>query len=506
MSIAATPAHARVDRRGRGSVVAVLLAVCPLVVAQQPPASSQPGATGGLPASAEDTGGRATRGTHRTTQPLHERQQLVHDRWQRLEGRMLELARLLAESEPEKVERLRDALDRAGERDVKRRAEQLVALLRAERLGDAEREQEGLLADLEALLELLTSDANELDRRRAERERLQRYRRAIRRLMDEQTENLYRVGQAAESPEKQPAATADKLREIEQLQRQTQEKAAELHREMQQRAEQSQPPPGTQQTGRAADAMKDAADRIGERRLNEAQSRQQAALEQLQQALNEVDDALRQVRREEMEETLATLEARFKRMLEREKQVRDLVRALHEKGVANWDRSEQQQLAEAADTQRQVADDCGLTLRILLDEGTTVIVPELVRQLVGDMTEVGEQLAQGDASDGVCRLLDDIVELLEEIVAAIESKRDADVRSADEDGQGQPGDGSRALLPRSAELRLLRRAQIRINERTVALSAAGAPEAQDSRAERMERLSARQRRLGELAHRMHDRD
>ena len=52
------------------------------------------------------------------------------------------------------------------------------------------------------------------------------------RLMDEQTENLYRVGQAAESPGKQPAATADKLREIEQLQRQTQEKAAELHREI----------------------------------------------------------------------------------------------------------------------------------------------------------------------------------------------------------------------------------------------------------------------------------
>ncbi|HUU94568.1 MAG TPA: hypothetical protein VM487_02425, partial [Phycisphaerae bacterium] len=242
------------------------------------------------------------------------------------------------------------------------------------------------------------------------------------------------------------------------------------------------------------------------RRLNEAQSRQQAALEQLQQALNEVDDALRQVRREEMEETLATLEARFKRMLEREKQVRDLVLALHEKGAGNWDRSEQQQLAEAADTQRQVAEDCGLTLRILLDEGTTVIVPELVRQLVGDMTEVGDQLAQGDTSDAVCRLLDDIVELLEEIVAAIEAKRDANARSADQNGQGQPGDGSRALLPRSAELRLLRRAQIRINERTVALSAAGAPEAQDSRAERMERLSARQRRLGELAHRMHDRE
>jgi len=488
MTMAVTPTHARVDRRRRGSVVAVLLAVCPLVVAQQPPASSQEIAQAP------------------TTRPLHERQQLVHDRWQRLEGRMLQLARLLAESEPEKVERLRDALDRAGERDVKRRAEQLVDLLRTERLGDAEREQEALLADLEALLELLTSDANELDRRRAERERLQRYRRAIRRLMDEQTENLYRVGQAAESPEKQPAASADKLREMERLQRQTQEKAAELHREMQQRAEQSQPPPGTQQTGRAADAMKDAADRIGEQRLNEAQSRQQAALEQLQQALNEVDDALRQVRREEMEETLATLEARFKRMLEREKQVRDLVLVLHEKGAGNWDRSEQQQLAEAADTQSQVAEDCGLTLRILLDEGTTVIVPELVRQLAGDMTEVGDQLAQGDASDGVCRLLDDIVELLEEIVAAIESKRDADVRSADQDGQGQPGDGSRALLPRSAELRLLRRAQIRINERTVALSAAGAPEAEGLRAERMERLSARQRRLGELAHRMHDRD
>jgi len=49
---------------------------------------------------------------------------------------------------------------------------------------------------------------------------------------------------------------------------------------------------------------------------------------------------------------------------------------------------------------------------------------------------------------------------------------------------------------------LLRGAQIRINERTIALCAGGEPGVQDAR---VERLSARQRRLAELAHRMNER-
>jgi len=38
----------------------------------EPPVAPTPGATGGLPASAEDTGGRATRGTHHTIRATQE--------------------------------------------------------------------------------------------------------------------------------------------------------------------------------------------------------------------------------------------------------------------------------------------------------------------------------------------------------------------------------------------------------------------------------------------------
>jgi len=430
--------------------------------------------------------------------PLHVRQQSIQDRWQRLESRMLRLSRQLAETEPEQVERLHEALDRAGEKGVRRRVEELITLLRSGRLSDAEREQQALLTDLEALLELLTSTTNELDLRRAERQRLEGFKRTIRRLMDEQTEDLHRLRQSAERDDA-GNATDESLRELERLQRQTQEKASKLQDEMRPRDEPSPPTPGIQPVGRAVESMRDAGDRIGERQFDEAQERQQKALEELQSALNELDDALRQVRREELEETLTALEIRFRRMLERERGIREEVAALHEKGTDRWAHAEQRQLGQLTEAQLQVADDCDTTLRILLDEGTTVIMPELVRQLAGDMRAVADALDRGDVSESVRGLLDDIIELLEEIVGAIQAKRDADTRATEQGDPRAAQGGPQSLLPGSAELKLLRSAQLRINARTAALDEAGARE-------QAERLAARQRRLSELARQMSERD
>ena len=128
---------------------------------------------------------------------LIERQRLVRERIDRLESSMLKLSGLLAESEPAKAERLRDALEFVGHHRIKARAAQLTELLERGEVGRAETHQEALLADLDALLALLTSSLNEADRRRAERQRLEAYKQSIRDLMDAQTRILYRTQHAA---------------------------------------------------------------------------------------------------------------------------------------------------------------------------------------------------------------------------------------------------------------------------------------------------------------------
>jgi len=443
-----------------------------------------------------------------TEAELVERQSLVRDRVQRLESRMLKLSRLLEESEPEKAERLRDALKFAGSRRVKARVEKLTELLRSQRLSDADREQELLLSEFDALLTLLTSSLNEVERRRAERQRLEQLKRAIRTLIDEQTEILYRTRQAAEefdeSNEQAPAEDVeDALRRLERLQRGAHRKGVDLERDMGKSKEQQQSTPGAPHVERAVENMKQAADRLGDRAPSDAAKNQQAALDRLRQALDELDDALRQVRREESEETLAALEVRFRSMLEREQAVLETAAGLHKKGVEQWTRVDQLQLAEAAETQRSVHEDCTATRRILIDEGTTVIVPELVGQMAGDMEDLVGWLKSSDVGPETQRILADVIDLLEEVLAAIEAKREQDASQSDGDGQSGGGQ-SQGLLPGSAELKMLRSSQLRLNARTRQLGgAAETPTADQSGS--FERLSDRQRRLADLARRMNER-
>ncbi|MFQ5807228.1 MAG: DUF4175 family protein [Phycisphaerae bacterium] len=424
---------------------------------------------------------------------------------------MLKLSRLLAEGEPEKAERLRDALQYTGGHRIKARVERVAARLKPARLSEAEREQELLLADLDALLALLTSSLNEVERRRAQRQRLEALKRAVRTLIDEQTQIFYRTQHVEQrvassgSPQADASSEdlAEMLRQLEQLQRDAQRQANELQRDMQKTDREDRPAPGAPQIGRAAQDMQQAADSLGERQPSAANPSQRSALEQLQQALDELDDALRQVRREESEETLAALEARFRSMLTREQRVHEAVTALSEKSPEQWTRVDQLRLAESAETQRGVSEDCQVTLRILVDEGTTVVVPELVRQMAADMADVSARLDRFDTSPETRRVLADIIALLEELLGVIERKREADARL--EEGEQPSADRPRPLLPGSAELKLLRTSQIRLNERTVKLVAASSGTGDDQvRATR--RLAERQRRLADLARRMNERN
>ncbi len=460
-----------------------------------------------------------------TKTPLADRQREILTRVQRLESTMLKLTKLLAESEPEKAERMKDALDLAGKKQIKGRVESLVQLLQSEKLGDADTRQSALIKDLEALLQTLTNPANELDARRQEREKLEALKRSIRTLMDEQTQHMYRTQQVekrmqeAEAAGKSAAEAGEMLDKLEEMQRQTERKTAELQREMQPKPDEQKPArPGADQMKEASEQMRDAADKMGQDKPADAKKAEEQALEKLQQALDELDDALRQVRKEEMDDTLSAIETRLRDLLSREKLVRESVRPLESKSTADFSRAEQAQVVEAATNQKKVAEDCAQVLRIVVDEGTTVIVPELLKQLSADMALAGERLDRSEADGATARLLDDIIAQLEEILAAVEKRRE---QNRDEENQPQPDQpqqpdqGPKPLLPTSAELKLLRSAQVRINERMPATQDAAEAQPAPTQAEiaaapasaaaEMQRLFARQRQLVELARRMNER-
>ncbi len=521
-------------------------------------------------------------------QPLDQQQRQVLERMERLEAQMLKLSKLLAETEPAKSERLRDALGRAGETRIRARMDEISRLLARSDWSAAERAQEALLADLAQLLTLLTDTSDDLDRKRAERQRLEALKRAVEALVQEQADHLQRSAelqaQAAEQareagedsqseaeqekaaraiggkPPREPGSHAERgkgspgesqageskpgeskpgeskpgqsaqesestpqqreaeqklknaIRRLEALQRESQKKA-EHARDQAGGAEKSRPDskkPGREELERAAEAMRQAADRLAEQQPQEAESEQREAAEALRDALEELEDALRQLRREEMEETLAALEVRFRAMLEREKTIRETTLRLYQKGMENWARRDLTDLTEAAQAQIAVALDCSGTLRLLTEEGTTVVLPELVTQLAADMRDVAERLEKSDASTPTQQLIDDVIDVLEEIIGAIERQRNEQQNQPQPDDQQQPQeDGPRPLLPSSAELKLLRSSQVRVNRRTAESAADVQSDAADAVAalqERLGKLAERQRQLALLARRMNERN
>ncbi len=536
---------------------------------------------------------------------------------------MLKLAQTVGESEPEQAERLRDALQRTGEREVGRRLETIVGLLRDAQFSAADAEQRSVVQELEAILTLLTEKQDQLEQMRAERERLARLRQALQQLQTEQIETLQRTRAAQQMLERAQrlAAEAEALRKLaqeqaelrqqtdeapsaeakkaeaqeklaaesraaaEQLKRATdapeddqrlrqqaardaeqaakamqsaaeamrateseaearnsakqrdaqQQKASEalqrairrleqqaealqkranvrpIERQQRGHAEQAEsmeqqmrpdgdeaPLPSEQSMKRARSSMQRAADRLGEQDANSAEQEQQEAIESLQDAMEQIEDVLRQVREEELEETLTALETRFKRMLQHQETLLEDVSAFQAR-VDALSRDDRVSIRELAAGQLDMVEECRQVRRLLLDEGTTVILPELVAELAADMDGVRANLEAVDVSAATTTLLEDVIAAIREILGAIEQKREQmnNQPSGEQDG---PGNSVAALLPGSAELKLLRASQVRINDRTKQYA-----EANRTQTERYRTLAKRQARLTTMARQMNER-
>ena len=557
-------------------------------------------------------------------QTLTQRQATLQKGIAAFEQRMQRLAKLLAEDEPEKAEKLRDALAQSRERRIDRKLRELVTLLKSLQFSDAEKQQEVVLSDLEQILTILTETLGDLDLKRQRRERLAAMRRRIRTLIQEQSENLFRTrglqsdaeraeelekiaselekieesqselregaqdqqGQDAQRRERQQELedrtrqAADKLkkmseaeqdrpaesgaaqqaekaaeamqqagrqmeggqeqearqsqeeaeeklrrairrlreerdrledeqraREIEEKQRELERKAGELENEMRKGARDSDRVPGRKNIGKAREQMQRAADRMGEKSPEQSERSQEAAVDELQQALDRLEEALRQMRNEELEETLAALEVRFKRMLASEEEIQASVQELNEKDAGQWRRVEQMRLAESGKLQNEVAQSCRTVQRIIVQEGTTVIFPEIVSQLAEDMEEIAKLLDVGDLSCDTQALLAGVIDILREIVAAIETNRDnmQNRNQNQQQQQQQQGDQQQPLLPDSAELKLLRSRQIGLNRRTAALGDENNPLTDEKKTALFDRLTARQRLLSDLTRKMNER-
>ncbi len=313
-----------------------------------------------------------------------------------------------------------------------------------------------------------------------------------------------------EAAEEAEDAAEPRIRRLALAQSETQEKARQLQRAMQQSpGDSNRPAPGEPQVGEAAGQMQQAADEMRAADGESAAESQDQALRELARAQQLLEERLRQVREEERAETLSGVESRLQAMLDRERDVRDMINLVASLPVNEWTQAQRAQLGRATERHLEAMNEGAALVRLLRDEGTTVVLPDLMGMLLGDMESLATAMLAEDLSPPTRALLDEIIAQLEQMLAAVQAERETPTENPEQPPNQPPNQGGQqrqqALMKRSAELKLLRTAQARLNDRTERLAQLN--EAEDPLlSERFAQLGARQEDLARMTRQMIERD
>ncbi len=138
-------------------------------------------------------------------------------------------------------------------------------------------------------------------------------------------------------------------------------------------------------------------------------------------------------------------------------------------------------------------------LDILREEGTTVVIPDVIADMTKDLETLAKRLRKLNAGEYTQQIQQDVIDTLAELIEVI--KDELERRQAKQgSGDGPEGDPDESLLPTSAELKMLKALQLRVNKRTATFDKMRQKEDE----ERL-RLAAKQESVGTLTRTMADR-
>ena len=295
--------------------------------------------------------------------------------------------------------------------------------------------------------------------------------------------------------------------QLTKQQEQTQHATDTLSKEMEQSEQEGEnadgkPTPGRKRVQQAVPKQRAAAGQLKE--FKPAKQKQQDAKDDLEAAKNELDEALAQLRQQLQDEVLRALEERFTAMLHAQRELSvqtktlDTTRAnvLTDNGALPAALAAKILLVATGEEDLQV--EASDALKLLEEDGTTAVFPPMVEQLRDELHGVAgrcrEQQTGAEVQAGQ-REVEDVLELLiNALRRTIERK---------EGGECQGGGGQPPLVPVSAELKMLRYLQERVNKSTKEFDgkAADAKATDDGKAE-SDKLAGKQGRVRDLMRRL----
>lgn len=224
--------------------------------------------------------------------------------------------------------------------------------------------------------------------------------------------------------------------------------------------------PGREQLERAREQMQQALEKLQEQSRDDALNHEDKAIEELLDAASKLEEMLKQLREEEKEMLLASLEARFQRMLIVESQIHEATLSLAATPQKDWLDQYYARCRELAQQQSQLAAECSQTANLLREDGTSVSILLAVEDIETDMMTVAGWMQESRVGDLTQSVQSDIISSLKQLIETTQKEmqemKDQQKQDQQQSGQMQkPG-----LVELMAEIRMLRNLQLQVNRRT----------------------------------------
>ena len=213
--------------------------------------------------------------------------------------------------------------------------------------------------------------------------------------------------------------------------------------------------------------MQQALEALQQQQREQALKEEDAALQELQEAAAKLEEQLKQLREEEKEMMLASLEARFQRMLIVETQIHEGTTALAAVPQKDWLELSYGRCRELAQQQTELARECAQTVLLIREDGTSSAILLAAEDIESDMNSVSEWMQQSNVSELTMSVQRDILESLKQLVETMQREmQQMQERQQQEAQQQQPGQQQSPLVDLIAEIRVLRNLQLQVNRRT----------------------------------------
>lgn len=227
---------------------------------------------------------------------------------------------------------------------------------------------------------------------------------------------------------------------------------------------------GQEHVQQAEQAMRRAASHMRQNDAAQAAHHQQSAIDQLRTALELVKHRLAQLRQAIQADMLMALEARFSRMLARQKPLTAATLQLDlDRSQRSRTRAERLLCSTISREERQLSQMAGHSLEMIIEDGSTVVLPRIVQAMHDDLLTIAALMDRRQTDRFTQSLQAEIEQTLEKLIVVFDQALEQQQAQAAQDGLVKSGGSphQQPLVPESAELKLLQNAQLQINRQTV---------------------------------------